>query len=603
MMTMTIPTIAGSDSELLERCISGDRDAFRPLVERYQSLVCSVAYSVVGDLRRSEEVAQEAFLTAWRELGTLKERERFKAWLCAIARNLAHRVIRRRETANVRLEAAEGKAADVPTPVEAAISAEEERIVWGALENLGETYREPLVLFYREGQSVARVAEDLGLSEDAVKQRLSRGREMLRAQVAAVIEGTLRRSRPGPVFTATVMAALPMALATAVGATAKAATLGAAGKAAAAPLVKAAATAGFFGAAMGVLGGLGGAALGTWATYQSAGFQKQRELLKRSAIWMALIMAVFVTPFIAMGFGWLPFRGSPRGYVLWYLTWMTGFFIVLWVGMWRMGRASQRMMASEIALGARPLPPSPLWRWLGTWEGRRWRSRRTILGLPLIDVYFADPDRYSAAAWKVSGQRAPAARGWIAIGERAYGVIFAFGNIAVGGIALGGISAGVIALGGLGLGVLTIAGLAVGVASFGGLAVGVVSLGGLAVGVGAVGGMAIGYWALGGGAIAWRAARGGLAWAHDYADGGRSRAVYAIHAGDAAARAFIEHHPFFRAAGRVMEHVLPVMGNGWVIAGWVGISLVLPVVYWVVGYRRKAGTRVDDRRDPRGSGN
>src|SRR6185437_14406254 len=166
---------AMSDSELLERSLRGEREAFGPLVERYQSLLCSVAYSIVGDFRRSEEVAQEAFIAAWRQLASLEDRAKFRAWLCGIARHLAHRVVRR-EHATWPLETASGQASPGPTPAEAAASREEEAIVWSALEKLSETYREPLVLFYREEQSVARVAEALELSPDAVKQRLSRGR-------------------------------------------------------------------------------------------------------------------------------------------------------------------------------------------------------------------------------------------------------------------------------------------------------------------------------------------------------------------------------------------------------------------------------------------
>ena len=71
-----------------------------------------------------------------------------------------------------------------------------------------ESYREPLILFYREDQSVAEVAGALKLSEDAVKQRLLRGREMLRKQTADLVESRLRRSRPGRTFTAGVMAGL-----------------------------------------------------------------------------------------------------------------------------------------------------------------------------------------------------------------------------------------------------------------------------------------------------------------------------------------------------------------------------------------------------------
>ena len=72
-----------------------------------------------------------------------------------------------------------------------------------------ETYREPLVLYYRQHKSVENVAATLELNEDAVRKRLIRGREMLQERVLEIVEGTLARTNPGPAFTSNVMAALP----------------------------------------------------------------------------------------------------------------------------------------------------------------------------------------------------------------------------------------------------------------------------------------------------------------------------------------------------------------------------------------------------------
>src|SRR5262249_12165138 len=73
-----------------------------------------------------------------------------------------------------------------------------------------ESFREPLILFYREENSVAEVARQLDLSEEAVKQRLSRGRAMLRAEMANVVESALSRTKPGRAFTVGVFVALPV---------------------------------------------------------------------------------------------------------------------------------------------------------------------------------------------------------------------------------------------------------------------------------------------------------------------------------------------------------------------------------------------------------
>jgi hypothetical protein len=106
------------------------------------------------------------------------------------------------------------------------VSREEEAIMWRALERIPDTYREPLILFYREEKSIERVAAELELSEDAVKQRLSRGRKLLHEEVIAFVEGTLSRTAPGQNFLSAVMAMLPAVSAATVGA-------GAAGKGAA----------------------------------------------------------------------------------------------------------------------------------------------------------------------------------------------------------------------------------------------------------------------------------------------------------------------------------------------------------------------------------
>jgi hypothetical protein len=103
-------------------------------------------------------------------------------------------------------------------PSEQTISREEEALLWRSLEKIPELYREPLVLFYREHESVEAVAAELGLSEDAVKQRLSRGRKLLQEEVQTFVESTLRRTAPGRAFSGAVIAALPVVQTASVGA-------------------------------------------------------------------------------------------------------------------------------------------------------------------------------------------------------------------------------------------------------------------------------------------------------------------------------------------------------------------------------------------------
>ena len=173
--------------------------------------------------------------------------------------------------------------------------------------------REPLILFYREHRSVERVAADLDLSEDAVKQRLLRGRKLLHEAVLALVEGALERTQPGQAFTLGVVAALP-----ALALPASAATVGtAAAKGAAA--AKTSLTLGALGALLGPLLGLLGGVAGAWASIHNTKSPRERQFMKR----MSLICAGYVAAFLLAQFG-LIFLGRRTG-----ATWPVAFGCVI----------------------------------------------------------------------------------------------------------------------------------------------------------------------------------------------------------------------------------------------------------------------------------
>ncbi len=204
-----------NDAELVSRALGGDRDAFNQIVRRHQILICSLAYSRIGHLGLSEDVAQETFITAWKHLRLLREPAKLRAWLCGIVRNRIQKCLQREGRQPVHfaepLDAANESPAPGELPSEQTIGREEEAILWRSLEKIPEIYREPLILFYREHQSIERVAEALDLTADAVKQRLSRGRKLLQEEVQAFVENTLSRTAPGQAFSGAVLAALPLA--------------------------------------------------------------------------------------------------------------------------------------------------------------------------------------------------------------------------------------------------------------------------------------------------------------------------------------------------------------------------------------------------------
>ena len=166
-MKTTLGTESAKDEQLVEWSLTGDREAFGRIVERYQSLVCSITYGATGSLTLSEDIAQETFLTAWKKLDALSDASKLRAWLCGIARNLVNNSLRRAQREPIHaaetLDSIHEPTSPEPSPSVQAVSREEEAILWRALERIPDTYREPLILFYREQQSIERVAARIGI--------------------------------------------------------------------------------------------------------------------------------------------------------------------------------------------------------------------------------------------------------------------------------------------------------------------------------------------------------------------------------------------------------------------------------------------------------
>ncbi len=508
-MTNTLDTI--SDAVLVADCLAGQREAFGQIVARYQTLICSLAYSRTGSLSQSEDLAQETFIAAWKQLAHLREPEKLRSWLCGIARNLICDALKRqgREPSHAAetLDAAgESSAPELP-PHDLAVSKEEEAILWRAVERVPETYREALVLFYREHQSVEAVATHLELSEDAVKQRLSRGRKLLQEQVVAFVEGTLARTNPGQAFTLAVLAALPLTL----GATVKAATLGVAAKGGVAMTGK-----GVAGVVLGSLSWLVGPVIGVTCgllgfrnSLKSAGTPRERAFLVRQS--KITVAAILVFTLCLVAFNFIP-PAVWRNHAVLLISLGLGvtliFVAFVFFLSWRFNRRfaeirrEEELVHPEILQDRRPAGLS----FTVPWE---YRSRTTFLGLPLVHC----------RGGRHPGEKSKPAIGWIAFGEVAYGILFASGGVAVGGISTGGLCFGVVSIGGVGVGLL----------AFGGMALGAVAMGGAAIG-----------WIAGGGiAVAWHVALGGMVVAHELALGGSAMAA---HANDEAARGFFLRH-------------------------------------------------------------
>jgi hypothetical protein len=353
-----------------------------------------------------------------------------------------------------------------------------------------------------------------------VKQRLSRGRAMLQEQVTAFVEGALRRSGPGRAFTLAVVAALPAFTASATAATVGATALKGS------TLAEAAAATGMAGAILGPLLGILGGYVGARASIQNTKSPRERRFMVHLAWITAGLALLFTAALLGLIVLAKPLiRSHPGTYALLLVGVLMGYTIGL-VALILWSNRRQRMIQHEETMKVPPVPTRSPAANLQP-QVFEYRSAATLLGLPLVHIRFG----------RRAGTKPEWVRAWIAVGDRACGILFALGGLAVGG-------------------------------------------------------GAVGYLAVGGAALGWKGALGGLAIAHEYAQGGMA---VAQHGGDETARAYFQNHPLLSRTVAFMKS----LSSPWALPIILIVSLV--PTFGTVLLQRRLGRRVPplDRRPDR----
>ncbi len=251
----------------------------------------------------------------------------------------------------------------------------------------------------------------------------------------------------------------------------------------------------------------------------------ERELLRkagRASFWVSIIYTFFllsITPLLSFKQGWIYYVLSIVLATLVFMIWTIRTSLLV----------NQQVQQIRKSHSPESDPnDSPVKRFaddhlaMKRWRGRQFTSSWRFANIPMIDIQFSDP------LGNADCPKPKQAFGWIAMGDRATGILLAYGGIAKGLVAIGGCAIGFIAVGGCALGVLAVGGGAVGALAIGGGALGGLGIGGIGLGYDAIGGLAVGWHtATGGGAIAYHIAAGGGALAHDFAVGGSAAAAQA----------------------------------------------------------------------------
>ena len=174
------------DAELFTRAQRGSVDAYEEIVQRYQQLAFRTAYVITRSAAEAEEAAQDAFVKAYRALGSSRTGAEPRPWLLRIVANEARNRVRsagRRQRLDLRLAEGFRQGDAAPSPEAAAVDADERRRLIGLVNELDENDREVIASRYFLELNSEETAAALGIPEGTVKSRLSRALGKLRERV------------------------------------------------------------------------------------------------------------------------------------------------------------------------------------------------------------------------------------------------------------------------------------------------------------------------------------------------------------------------------------------------------------------------------------
>ena len=174
-----------TDAELVVRTRAGDPEAFGSLVARYYDTCWRFAYHMLGERADAEDVVQDSFLRAYLAIGRYDERDQFRGWLFRILTNQCRNYLTSRGRRTKRFVQDDIAIESAAAPPPGLAPGVEDDVLIRALAQLDPLQREALLLKYAEGLEYAEMSAMTGAGESALKMRVKRGSERLRAMLSA----------------------------------------------------------------------------------------------------------------------------------------------------------------------------------------------------------------------------------------------------------------------------------------------------------------------------------------------------------------------------------------------------------------------------------
>ena len=188
--------MVGSDQDniYIKRVLDGDRNAYAFLVDKYKSMVYSLAYSITKNREEAEEVAQDTFVKAYQSLQSFQGKAKFSSWLYRIVYNSGISHIRKQRKEKISIDETnipESLYVDSKKNHEALSGEERKKFLEIAMDSLDEDERMFVILYYYEERDLEEISEIAGLTKTNTKVKLFRARK----KMLMVLENHLREEK------------------------------------------------------------------------------------------------------------------------------------------------------------------------------------------------------------------------------------------------------------------------------------------------------------------------------------------------------------------------------------------------------------------------
>ena len=181
-----------TDFELAQMVLNGDKRAFEPIVSRYKNLVYSVLLRMVNNNEEANDLAQEVFIKIYKNIGKYSDEFKFSTWTMKIATNhvIDYRRKLRIETSDI--EEAKNVLDYAKSPEQEYLQKEQTAAFKNVLDKLPDMYKVPILLYHEQGLSYQEIAEIVNEPMSKVKNRIFRGRKLLKTMLEEGMDYDLR---------------------------------------------------------------------------------------------------------------------------------------------------------------------------------------------------------------------------------------------------------------------------------------------------------------------------------------------------------------------------------------------------------------------------